>query len=70
MGLRKAEAAQEIVKPLSFKAQEFKRVVLDNHLEFLLVSDPELDKAGAAIDVRLLHIFILDKHLRQLIVPS
>ncbi|EIE20423.1 hypothetical protein COCSUDRAFT_30601 [Coccomyxa subellipsoidea C-169] len=52
MGLGRAEADQEIIKPLSFKAQQFKRLVLDNKLEFLLVSDPELDKAGAAVDVR------------------
>lgn len=51
MGLGRSEADQEIIKPLSFKAQQFKRVVLDNKLEFLLVSDPELDKAGAAVDV-------------------
>lgn len=51
MGLGKSEAAQEIIKPLSFKAQNFKQIVLDNKLEFLLVSDPELDKAGAAVDV-------------------
>ncbi|BDA50691.1 Insulin-degrading enzyme [Coccomyxa sp. Obi] len=52
MGLGRSEASQEIIKPLSFKAQQFKRIVLDNKLEFLLVSDPELDKAGAAVDVR------------------
>ena len=51
MGLGKCEADQEIIKPLSFKAQQFKWIVLENKLEFLLVSDPELDKAGAAVDV-------------------
>lgn len=51
MGLGRTEAEHEVIKPLTFKAQEFKRIVLDNHLEFLLVSDLELDKSGAAIDV-------------------
>ena len=51
MGLGRSEARQEIIKPLTFKAQDFKHIVLDNKLEFLLVSDPDLDKAGAALDV-------------------
>ena len=48
------EAVPDIVKPASFKTQEFRRVVLENGIEFVLVSDAELDKAGAAIDVRCL----------------
>ncbi|CAK0787227.1 hypothetical protein CVIRNUC_010443 [Coccomyxa viridis] len=46
------EAVPDIVKPASFKTQNFRRVVLENGIEFVLVSDAELDKAGAAIDVR------------------
>ena len=42
---------EDIIKPLTFKAQEFRHIQLDNRMEFLLVSDPELDKAGAAVDV-------------------
>ena len=50
------EAVPDIVKPASFKTQEFRRLVLENGIEFVLVSDAELDKAGAAIDVRCLMI--------------
>lgn len=45
------ESGRDIVKPASFETQEFKRIVLDNGIEFVLVSDAELDKAGASIDV-------------------
>lgn len=51
MCLGHSEAGRDIVKPASFKTQEFKRIVLDNGIEFVLVSDAELDKAGASIDV-------------------
>eukprot|EP00252_Welwitschia_mirabilis_P027613 TRINITY_DN9512_c0_g2_i7.p1 TRINITY_DN9512_c0_g2~~TRINITY_DN9512_c0_g2_i7.p1 ORF type:complete len:1006 (+),score=221.01 TRINITY_DN9512_c0_g2_i7:195-3212(+) len=40
----------EIVKPLNDK-REYKRIVLSNSLEVLLISDPETDKAAAAMDV-------------------
>ena len=53
------EAVPDIVKPASFKTQEFRRVVLENGIEFVLVSDAELDKAGAAIDVRRPYILSL-----------
>lgn len=46
------EAAQDIVKPLTFDGVVFKHLRLSNNIEFLLVSDPELDKAGASVDVR------------------
>ena len=59
------EAVPDIVKPASFKTQEFRRVVLENGIEFVLVSDAELDKAGAAIDVRCLHILFLLQHGRD-----
>ena len=57
------EAVPDIVKPASFKTQEFRRVVLENGIEFVLVSDAELDKAGAAIDVRCLHALYLLQHI-------
>eukprot|EP01018_Ginkgo_biloba_P032600 Gb_24525 [translate_table: standard] len=40
----------EIVKPLNDR-REYKRVVLSNALEVLLISDPDTDKAAAAMDV-------------------
>ena len=54
MCLGQKEAGRGIVKPASFKTQEFRNVVLDNAIEFVLVSDGELDKAGASIDVSVL----------------
>ena len=52
LGLK--EAGRGIVKPASYKTQDFRRVLLDNAIEFVLVSDGELDKAGAGIDVSVL----------------
>ena len=51
MCLGQKEASRGIVKPASFKTQEYRSVVLENGIEFVLVSDGELDKAGASIDV-------------------
>ena len=51
LGRSEAPDQEIIIKPLTFKAQEFRHIKLDNRMEFLLVSDPELDKAGAAVDV-------------------
>ena len=51
MCLGQKEGGRGIVKPASFKTQEYRRVLLENAIEFVLVSDGELDKAGASIDV-------------------
>ncbi len=51
MCLGQKESSRHIVKPASFKTQEYRSVVLENGIEFVLVSDGELDKAGASIDV-------------------
>ena len=59
------ESVPDIVKPASFKTQEFRRVVLENGIEFVLVSDAEIDKAGAAIDVRCIHTLYLLQHDRD-----
>ncbi|MQL84678.1 hypothetical protein Taro_017188 [Colocasia esculenta] len=40
----------EIVKPRTDK-REYRRVVLSNFLEVLLISDPETDKAAASMNV-------------------
>ncbi|KAI6696778.1 hypothetical protein NL676_016897 [Syzygium grande] len=40
----------EIVKPRSDK-REYRRIVLKNSLEVLLISDPETDKCAASMDV-------------------
>ena len=56
------EAVPDIVKPASFKTQEFRRLLLENGIEFVLVSDAELDKAGAAIDVRCPQVLFLLQH--------
>ena len=39
----KEEGKMEIMKPRSDK-REYRRIVLDNSLEVLLISDPETDK--------------------------
>ena len=52
MCLGQKEASRGIVKPASFKTQEYRSIVLENGIEFVLVSDGELDKAGASIDVK------------------
>ena len=51
MCLGQKEASRGIVKPASFKTQEYRSVVVENGIQFVLVSDGELDKAGASIDV-------------------
>jgi len=61
MCLGQRETGRTIVKPASFKTQEFRSIVLDNAIEFLLVSDAELDKAGASIDVRILLFRLLQR---------
>ena len=61
MCLGQKETGRTIVKPASFKTQEFRSIVLDNAIEFLLVSDAELDKAGASIDVRILLFRLLQR---------
>ena len=64
MCLGQKEAGRTVVKPASFKTQEFRSIVLDNAIEFLLVSDAELDKAGASIDVRILLFRLLQESLQ------
>jgi secreted Zn-dependent insulinase-like peptidase len=48
----KGGAAQDIIKPLTFDKIGLRHIALSNGLEFILVSDAELDKAGASVDVR------------------
>ncbi|KAI5682884.1 hypothetical protein M9H77_04112 [Catharanthus roseus] len=49
-GAMKEEGKMEIMKPRSDK-REYRRIVLDNSLEVLLISDPETDKCAACMDV-------------------
>ncbi|KAG5555691.1 hypothetical protein RHGRI_006365 [Rhododendron griersonianum] len=49
--LGKEEAAVEIVKARTDK-REYRRIVLKNSLEVLLISDPETDKCAASMNVR------------------
>ncbi|CAH9134956.1 unnamed protein product [Cuscuta epithymum] len=50
MAMGRREEAVEITKPRTDK-REYKRVVLPNSLEVLLISDPETDKCAACMDV-------------------
>ncbi|KAI8562238.1 hypothetical protein RHMOL_Rhmol03G0019100 [Rhododendron molle] len=50
-GLGKEEAAVEILKARTDK-REYRRIVLKNSLEVLLISDPETDKCAASMNVR------------------
>ena len=40
------------MKPLTYNGVDMKHLTLPNNIEFMLVSDPELDKAGASVDVK------------------
>ncbi|KAH7856078.1 hypothetical protein Vadar_032483 [Vaccinium darrowii] len=44
------EEVVEILKPHNDK-REYRRIVLDNSLEVLLISDPDTDKCAASMDV-------------------
>ncbi|KAM1866266.1 hypothetical protein ACFX13_009135 [Malus domestica] len=44
------EEVEEIVKPRTDK-REYRRIVLANSLEILLISDPDTDKCAASMDV-------------------
>ncbi|GAB4843855.1 Insulin-degrading enzyme-like 1, peroxisomal [Ancistrocladus abbreviatus] len=50
MAVGKEEAAAEIFKPRTDR-REYKRIVLRNSLEVLLISDPETDKCAASMNV-------------------
>lgn len=47
----KVEVEVEIIKPRNDK-REYRRIVLQNNLQVLLISDPETDKCAASMDVR------------------
>ncbi|KAH7854214.1 hypothetical protein Vadar_011440 [Vaccinium darrowii] len=49
--LGREEAGAEIVKARTDN-REYRRIVLKNSLEVLLISDPETDKCAASMDVR------------------
>ncbi|KAG5555694.1 hypothetical protein RHGRI_006366 [Rhododendron griersonianum] len=46
------EDVVEILKPRTDN-REYRRIVLDNFLEALLISDPDTDKCAASMDVRI-----------------
>ncbi|CAI9099928.1 OLC1v1036825C1 [Oldenlandia corymbosa var. corymbosa] len=50
VGAKKEEESIEIVKPRNDK-REYRRIVLDNALQVLLISDPETDKCAASMGV-------------------
>lgn len=52
MSLHRHSSMVEVVKPAVDKLR-YRCVVLDNDIRITLVSDPEADKAAAAMDVRL-----------------
>ena len=52
MSLDRHSSMVEVVKPAVDKLR-YRCVVLDNNIRITLVSDPEADKAAAAMDVRL-----------------
>ncbi|KAL8489852.1 hypothetical protein ACS0TY_025656 [Phlomoides rotata] len=49
LGVRKEE--EEIIKPRNDK-REYRRIVLQNNLHVLLISDADTDKCAASMDVR------------------
>ncbi|KAF3442698.1 hypothetical protein FNV43_RR16615 [Rhamnella rubrinervis] len=51
MAVGKEEVQHEIVKARTDK-REYRRIVLSNSLEVLIVSDPDTDKCAASMDVR------------------
>lgn len=52
MSLERHSSMVEVIKPAVDKLR-YRCVVLDNNIRITLVSDPEADKAAAAMDVRL-----------------
>ena len=59
MSLDRHSSMVEVVKPAVDKLR-YRCVVLDNNIRITLVSDPEADKAAAAMDVRLKLVTIQD----------
>ncbi|KAL2535059.1 Zinc-metallopeptidase [Abeliophyllum distichum] len=51
LGTVTEEVEVEIIKPRNDK-REYRRIVLQNNLQVLLISDPETDKCAASMDVR------------------
>ncbi|KAL2535058.1 Zinc-metallopeptidase [Abeliophyllum distichum] len=51
LGTVAEEVEVEIIKPRNDK-REYRRIVLQNNLQVLLISDPETDKCAASMDVR------------------
>lgn len=60
VGGLKEEAMVEIMKPRSDK-RDYRRIVLDNSLQVLLISDPETDKVLDFIIIILLYVCLFLK---------